>query len=116
MYCVGGRMEKCAHGPVREAPPRYNKTLLHIHIQKHMQTCMHTANDALVDMKIFGMGGMWKSRGDLCTCTKRLSLKVFDPLSGWFLPFTQWLLLSPNLAAIKEVQLLLFSQSNLRTG
>lgn len=82
-------------------------------VQKHMQTCMHTANDALVDIKIFGMGGMWKSQRDLCACTKRLSVKVFDPLSGWF---TQWLLLSPNLAAIKEVQLLLFSQSNLCTG
>lgn len=81
-----------------------------------MQTCMHTANDALVDIKIFGMGGMWKSWRDLCACTKRLPVKVFDPLSGWSLPFTQWLLLSPNLAAVKEVQLLLFSQSNLRTS
>lgn len=77
---------------------------------------MHAANDALVDKKIFGMGGMWKSQRDLCACTKRLSMKVFDPLSGWFLPFAQWLLLSPNLVAIKEVPLLLFSQSNLRTG
>lgn len=102
---VMGRMEKYGHGSVRKAPPRYSKTSWCIQGNQSMSLCRHACTQLIIrwlTRSVCEMGGRGKRVENI-----EMLWHTFRSTST----FWQWLLSCPNLVVVKEVRLLLCSQS-----